>query len=580
MVALHQLTDQHIQAISQALGGTVTEVTPISDGHSGSTFKATLLHQVRSKDNVELQHDPIVVSVFSRSEDNLYGIDADAQTYIPHLQAHAADELIYIKDQKGRPLRDIAILKPYAWNIGKPNQNLCGQLEFPTTEYFKPVHRTVMVTPYIDGVVPRNIPMTPEICYRAGRALAAYHRAATKFDDKGKLKDINGLTAKKAAFGTLQHDDTAIDKLADRLWKENGFASHGTENAREEADTLVKKIGDALDETYPSWSKLIDTSPKGMAHNDFTPRNAIFSKGTGKLIAIDFGEACRAPLDFDMAVGAYNWSTPSYQPQQELLTAFIAGYDAVRPISKETWEHMNTHLSAAALRWAVMQFELIAKHDAEITPPKVTMEQFDHFKEMDTKSFQEQVKEFQDKYDQSLQTQIIHSDDYTRKIRTIENAVDFVAEYRKKHPQAKIGLTSGVYDMIHEGHSYFLAEASKRCDLLVIATPSDATVKKLKGETRPIRNEKERAGFLASLPNVGLVTITDDDDFAKLADQVKPDIFFAATEHNKAAIPALDKLGNCEIAHITSKNKAHLSTTNLIDRITASKAADNKPALS
>lgn len=88
----------------------------------------------------------------------------------------------------------------------------------------------------------------------------------------------------------------------------------------------------------------------------------------------------------------------------------------------------------------------------------------------------------------------------------------------------KIVFTNGVFDLLHVGHIRYLQEARALGDLLVMGVNSDASVKRLKGPTRPIQNENDRAEILAALGCVDFTVIFTEDTPANLIQQVRPDI--------------------------------------------------------
>lgn len=87
----------------------------------------------------------------------------------------------------------------------------------------------------------------------------------------------------------------------------------------------------------------------------------------------------------------------------------------------------------------------------------------------------------------------------------------------------RIVFTNGCFDVLHFGHISYLAEAKELGDKLVIGLNSDASVKRLKGETRPINGQMERATLLAALSFVDAVVVFDEDTPEKLIKEVRPD---------------------------------------------------------
>lgn len=88
----------------------------------------------------------------------------------------------------------------------------------------------------------------------------------------------------------------------------------------------------------------------------------------------------------------------------------------------------------------------------------------------------------------------------------------------------KIVFTNGCFDLLHVGHVRYLSEAKKLGDYLVIGVNSDESVKRLKGPTRPIQNQLDRAEILKSLKSVDETVIFGEDTPQNLIEQIKPDI--------------------------------------------------------
>ena len=105
-----------------------------------------------------------------------------------------------------------------------------------------------------------------------------------------------------------------------------------------------------------------------------------------------------------------------------------------------------------------------------------------------------------------------------------------------------IGFTNGCFDILHLGHVTYLKEAHKYCDKLVIGLNSDASVKRLKGKTRPIHQQNARAELLEELRSVDLVVIFGDenhenDKAIELINFLKPDIYFKGGDYEVSEIP-------------------------------------------
>ena len=88
----------------------------------------------------------------------------------------------------------------------------------------------------------------------------------------------------------------------------------------------------------------------------------------------------------------------------------------------------------------------------------------------------------------------------------------------------KIVFTNGCFDILHKGHVNYLAEASALGDLLVVGLNTDDSVKRLKGDSKPLLDETARALILASLSQVSAVVLFDEDTPYELIRKVQPDV--------------------------------------------------------
>ncbi|GAC1309070.1 MAG: hypothetical protein NVSMB24_23860 [Mucilaginibacter sp.] len=95
----------------------------------------------------------------------------------------------------------------------------------------------------------------------------------------------------------------------------------------------------------------------------------------------------------------------------------------------------------------------------------------------------------------------------------------------------KVVFTNGVFDLIHIGHITYLAKAAELGDNLIIGLNSDSSVKRIKGETRPINNQDSRAALLAALFFVDAVVIFGEDDPLNLITALMPDILVKGADY-------------------------------------------------
>ena len=108
------------------------------------------------------------------------------------------------------------------------------------------------------------------------------------------------------------------------------------------------------------------------------------------------------------------------------------------------------------------------------------------------------------------------------KIKTVEELRPLLAILRAAGK--KIVFTNGCFDLIHTGHTRYLAIARSFGDILVVAVNSDASVSTIKGEKRPINSQQERAEALAALESVDFVTIFSEPDPYKVISALQPDV--------------------------------------------------------
>ena len=108
------------------------------------------------------------------------------------------------------------------------------------------------------------------------------------------------------------------------------------------------------------------------------------------------------------------------------------------------------------------------------------------------------------------------------KIKTINELKNIVEELKRVNN--KIITTNGVFDILHIGHIRYLQEAKKLGDMLIVGINSDPSVKRIKGQKRPINNENDRAEALAALQCVDYVAIFTEDDPIIFLKAIKPNI--------------------------------------------------------
>src|SRR3990167_2747246 len=96
----------------------------------------------------------------------------------------------------------------------------------------------------------------------------------------------------------------------------------------------------------------------------------------------------------------------------------------------------------------------------------------------------------------------------SKKIKTISHAASAIK--RLRHKNRKVVFTNGCFDILHAGHVSYLSKAKSLGDILVIGLNSDGSVKKLKGKSRPIISQKNRAILLAALEAIDFIVIFNE----------------------------------------------------------------------
>lgn len=131
----------------------------------------------------------------------------------------------------------------------------------------------------------------------------------------------------------------------------------------------------------------------------------------------------------------------------------------------------------------------------------------------------------------------------------------------------KIAFTNGCFDILHEGHLEILSQAAALCDILVVGVNTDASVKKLKGENRPVNKESFRAQMLASLTMIDAVVLFDEETPLELIRIIEPDTLIKGGDYAiEQIVGAEDVIKNGGEVKIIPLVKGY-STTALIQKI-------------
>ena len=131
----------------------------------------------------------------------------------------------------------------------------------------------------------------------------------------------------------------------------------------------------------------------------------------------------------------------------------------------------------------------------------------------------------------------------------------------------KIAFTNGCFDILHVGHVRYLREARKTADVLVLALNSDSSVRSIKGEKRPLMNEKERAEILAALEFVDFVTIFPELTPLELINYLKPDVLIKGGDWPEEKVVGREEVKQWGGRVAIIPEVEGKSTTNIVEKI-------------
>lgn len=131
----------------------------------------------------------------------------------------------------------------------------------------------------------------------------------------------------------------------------------------------------------------------------------------------------------------------------------------------------------------------------------------------------------------------------------------------------KVVFTNGVFDILHAGHVDYLGKAKEFGDVLIVGVNSDASVKRIKGELRPVVPQHERAFIISSLKPVDFVTIFEEDTPFEVIKKLIPDVLVKGADWSKDKIVGADVVeangGSVETIEFVNQT----STTNIIKAV-------------
>ena len=143
--------------------------------------------------------------------------------------------------------------------------------------------------------------------------------------------------------------------------------------------------------------------------------------------------------------------------------------------------------------------------------------------------------------------------------------------WRASLGKRRLVFTNGVFDLLHPGHVDVLLAARQHGDALIVGLNSDASVRRLKGDSRPVRNERDRSVVLAALGMVDAVVLFEQDTPLELIRALAPDVLVKGGDYSEATVVGADDVrargGRVVIGPLTSGH----STTDIVEKLRGSR---------
>lgn len=146
-----------------------------------------------------------------------------------------------------------------------------------------------------------------------------------------------------------------------------------------------------------------------------------------------------------------------------------------------------------------------------------------------------------------------------------ENLFSTLNQWRFKNE--KIVFTNGCFDIVHKGHIEYLAQAAALGTKLVVGLNTDASVKRLKGEKRPVNDQEARAILLSALIFVDKIVLFDEDTPYELIKYIQPDILVKGKDYKPEQIVGYDIVKNKGGEIITIDLTTGYSTTSILNKL-------------
>lgn len=143
------------------------------------------------------------------------------------------------------------------------------------------------------------------------------------------------------------------------------------------------------------------------------------------------------------------------------------------------------------------------------------------------------------------------------------------ADEWRRSVRGRVVFTNGVFDLLHPGHIDILADARLQGDALIVGVNSDDSVRRLKGPSRPVRNERERAYVVSALESVDAVVLFAEDTPLELIRRLRPDVLVKGGDYTPDAVVGRDDVESWGGQVVIVPLVPGQSTTAMIEKLRA-----------
>jgi len=350
MAVYTEPTKEQWQAIAVSLGYDTIQWTGESRGTSDTKYVVKLGRK---------GEEPVtaMLNIIETPDVNRLGSDAAQAKFLPELLDYIrANSIIY--DKSGKKV-SFGVPTPFQFTGTVPYLIM----DFPSKgDSRATVKKAIYVVPYISGKAPLhcdNIPQAENYAFRLGQAHAAWQKAAAGFPEADKLGRTFPVERWPDYAGRLRNNPDAVKKLAARLKETYQGVGESDAYWNHQAQEHIDKIIDAVAYITANWQERTKSLPDQVINGDPFPDNSIVSEH-GSLIIVDNGTAERNK-NLDIAIGLNAAAMgPGGKLDMHVASAYLNGYDSVKPLTPEERRTLEFMGQAAAIRWALYRTLLIA----------------------------------------------------------------------------------------------------------------------------------------------------------------------------------------------------------------------------